>query len=231
MFQTITPQAIIDDVNALTDNDGYSLVSNAQLVAWMNNELTTLWQWARRCNRDVFTKVTGTLTMPAGASSMSMTAAAPAGAALTDWSSGRGVDIQVGGGTADSWKKLKPWNFATRDRIYRSCYRFIGDTLYLLPTVSASQYPLRVWYIYSAPVVLIPGGTLTNTALSIPDGADEYIKQGLAAKVRTRLDDDPTPHLQAQGSAKLALEAFLATAKGDQGIIADVADETYPEMY
>jgi hypothetical protein len=70
-----------------------------------------------------------------------------------------------------------------------------------------------------------------STAFSLPDGADEYVKQGMAALVRQRQDDDPSPHLQAQARARLDLEAFLATGKGDQGAIADVSDEVGPELW
>jgi hypothetical protein len=227
MFISTTPQAIIDDVNALTDNDGYSLFSVAQLVAWMNNELTTAWQWMRRCNRDVFTKCSASITMPS-TGIMSMTAALPTGAGITDWSSARGVDVSPSTGY---WKKVRLWNFVTRDRIFTLSYRFIGDTLYMLPVDVSSQYPVRVWYQYSAPVVVAPAGVLTNTALSLPDGVDEYIKQGMAIKARVKLDDDPTPHMQAQGAAKLQVEAFLAASKGDQGSIADVSEDYGPEIY
>ena len=74
MFNSIVPQSIIDDVNALTDNDGYGLVSNSQLVAWINNELTTLWQWASRSNRDAFTKCTDPFSVDSATGSKSMTA-------------------------------------------------------------------------------------------------------------------------------------------------------------
>lgn len=230
MFQTITPQAIIDDALRLTDQDAYGILGNAgdgypTLVAWINNELTTLWQWAKRVNRDVFTKVTGTLTMPAGASTMSMIAAAPAGAALTDFGSPRGVDVQT---STDCWRKLKLYNFVTRDRVGLLSYRFVGDTIYLQPAAQATEYPFRVWYLFSAPVVTT--GTLAN-AISIPEGSDEYIKQGVAAKIRIRLEDDPTVHRQLQQAAKLEVQATLATAHGDQIAIADVMDETAPELW
>jgi hypothetical protein len=225
MFQSVTAQQIIDEVNFLTDNDGYSLYTPDQLCAQINCELTTMWQWASRCNRDAFTKVTNSFQLGAGVQSISMTANSP-GLALTDFKSPRGVDVQVSSGAL--WKKIRLWNFTTRDRIYRLCYRFIGESLWIMPASMAPQYPLRVWYTFGAPQV--SSGTLT-TPISIPDGSDDYVKQGLAARIRVRLDDDPSPHLSQQAQARQECEADLATYKGDQGSIADVADEANGDNY
>jgi hypothetical protein len=230
MFQSITPQQIIDDCLALTDQDGYGLFGSSGdnypiLVRWINNELTTLWQWGRRVNRDAFTKVSSSLIIPSGSYTMSMTAAAPAGAAITDWGSPRGVDVAT---STDSWRKLKLYNFVTRDHVGLLSYRFIGDTIHLQPANQASNYYFRVWYLYSAPVVTT--ATLA-TSISIPDGSDEYIKQGVAAKMRIKLDDDPTPHYALQQQAKLEVQATLATGHGDQVTIADVMEEVGPELW
>lgn len=229
MFSSTTAQKLVDAANFLTDEDGYSLFTNDQLCERINNELTTLWQWGQRCNRDAFTKVTSSFTIPSGSNSISMTASAPGGLAISDWSQARGVDIQVGGGSPiGNWKKLRLWNFTTRDRVYRLSYRFLGETLYINPPDQASQYPLRVWYLFDAPQV---SSSSMSATISIPDGADEYIKQAIAAAIRVRLEDDPTPHLREQAEARSEVEATLASAKGDQGAIADVAEETYPDTY
>jgi hypothetical protein len=220
MFISTTPQLLIDDINALTDNDGYSLVSAAQLCSWINNELTSAWAWIGRSNRDVITKCTAqfSVTSAQATGGLSMVAAAPA-LALTDFSYPRGVDILV---TADTWKPIRKWSFTTRNMIYSLSYRFIGDTMYIQPSDQATSYPYRVWYIFKAPAVV---STSLSTALSIPDGLDEYIKQGVAAKMRIRLDDDPAPHLQAQGISKQEIKAWLRTNSGDQSVIADVDRE------
>ena len=230
MFASVTPQSLIDDILRITDEDGYGRFGSGGdgypiLVGWINNELTTLWQWGRRVNRDAFTKVTGSLTMPAGAYTMSMTAAGPAGAALTDWSSPRGVDVAT---STNNWRKLKLYNFVTRDHVGLLSYRFIGDTLWMQPIDQAGSYPFRVWYLFSAPVVTTAS---LATAISIPDGADEYVKQGVAAKIRQKLDDDPSLHLGMQKQTRLEVEAMLATAHGDQITIADVMDEVGPELW
>ena len=225
MFTTTTPQALITDILAITDEESYGRIDNDLACAWINNELTTLWQWGRRINRDAFTKVTGSLVMPAGASTMSMTAAAPAGAALTDWASPRGVDVAT---STNNWRKLKLYNFVTRDHVGLLSYRFVGDTLYLLPPDQAAVYAFRVWYLFAAPQV---SASALDAAISIPDGSDEYIKQGVAAKIRVKLDDDPSPHLALQAQSRREITATLATNHGDQITIADVMDEVGPELW
>jgi hypothetical protein len=228
MFSSITAQQIIDEVGFLTDNDGYTLFTPAQLCDQINCELTTLWQWAIRCNRDAFTKVTSSFQLGAGVQTISMIAASP-GLALADWKAPRGVDVQVGGGSSmANWRKLRLWNFTARDRISRLSYRFLGETLWIMPPDQASQYPLRVWYIFDAPQV---SSSALTTPISIPDGADDYVKQGLAARIRVRLDDDPAPHLQQQQDARREVEADLASSKGDQGSIADVSEDGYADSF
>lgn len=216
MFSSIAPQAIIDDVNALTDNDGYSLVSNAQLCAWINNELTSAWGWIGRGNRDILTKVTAQFSIvpPQDVNGISMTAAAP-GLALTDFQYPRGVEVLV---STNTWKPIRKWSFVTRNQIWSITYRFEGETMIVQPYDQATSYPMRIWYVFKAPQV---SSSALSTPISIPDNLDEYIKQGVAAKVRIRLDDDPAPHLQAQGIAKQQLMAWLRTNAGDQSVIAD----------
>lgn len=224
-FSSTTGTALITDILNLTDEDGYSRITNDLLVPWINNELTTLWQWASRINRDVFTKVSSALSIPAGQNYFSMTAAGPTGAGITDWKSPRGVDVQI---TTNIWKRVPMWKFNTRDRTAMLAYRFLGETLWVYPVDQAQSYQFRVWYLYDAPQVSV--GSLSS-AISIPDGADEYIKQGVAAKVRVRLQDDPTPHYAAQAQAKDQIESDLKVSRGGQQAIADTMEDNGPELW
>jgi len=216
MLTTTTPQALIDDIKALTDEDGYGRGDNTQLCTWINAELTAAWAWITRCNRDIITKATSQFTMTSA--TISMTAAAPA-LGLSDFLYPRGVDALV---STDTWKPIRKWTFVTRNQIYGICYRFIGDTLYIYPTDQYSTYPLRVWYVHSAPAV---SSAALATAFTLPIGLDEYIKQGCAAKLRIRLDDRADEHRQLQAECKQNLQILLRTGKGDQGIIADVSED------
>jgi hypothetical protein len=216
MLTTTTPQTLIDDILDITDEDGYGRTSSSQLCAWINAELTAAWAWISRCNRDIITKATSQFTMTAA--TISMTAAAPA-LGLTDFLYPRGVDALIG---TDEWQPLRKWTFVTRNQVYGLSYRFIGDVLYIYPTDQYSIYPLRVWYVHTAPAVS-PGAL--STSFSLPHGLDEYIKQGCAAKLRVRLDDRADEHRQLQAECRQNLQTLLRTSKGDQGIIADVSED------
>ena len=223
MFESVTPQAIIDDVNALTDNDGYSLVTSAQLIGWLNCELTSLWLTMIRCSRDAFTKTAEGRIVTAP--SISMTAAAPTGLAITDFLSIRGVDLKLGEGM---YKKLRPFNFVTRDRTIMLSYRAIGEDLWILPQQQSTLYPIRVWYMYKAPTA---SASALSTAMSIPANADDYVKQGMCAKFRIRRDEDPSSHLQQQALALEQIKAWLMSSRGDQGTIADVSDDYWGDQW
>lgn len=212
----------MDDILALTDEDGYDRIGAQLLCSWINNELTTAWGWIGRANRDIITKATSqfSLSTAQGAAGYSMTATAPTGLALADFFYPRGVDILVGGTT--EWKPIRKWSFTTRNQVYSLCYRFVGEKLYVQPSDQAATYPYRVWYVYSPPQV---SASAPTTAISIPDNLDEYIKQGVAAKVRTRLDDDPSPHQAAQAATRAQIISLLRSNGGDQAVIADVFKE------
>ena len=220
MLVSTTPQTLIDDILACTDEDGYGRVSSAQLCRWINSELSAAWALIRRCNRDVLTKCTSQFSV-SSSGNISMTASSPTGVGVTDWMQPRGVDILV---ATDTWKKIHPWNFVTRDRVFGISYKFLGDTLYVIPIDQAETYPFRVWYLYTAPTV---SADALDTAFNIVDGVDDFVVQMVAAKLRGRLDDDPQLHLALRGAAERDLRAALATCKGGQSTIADVADEDY----
>jgi hypothetical protein len=214
MFETTTPQALIDDVNYMTDNDGDSLISTAQYIAWMNAELSDAWQWMVRCNRDAFTKIKEGQVVTGN--SISVIATAPTGLGLTDFLNIRGVDLKFG---TNCYKKIRPWSFAGRDSVSEISYRMLGESLYLLPADCAATYPFRMWYVHRQPVA---SAAALTAELSIPDGVDDCIKQGMAAKVRMKLDDDPSPHMALQAAAKAGVKSWLMSSKGDQAVIANV---------
>ena len=154
-----------------------------------------------------------------------MTAAAPTGLAITDFLSIRGVDLKLGEGM---YKKLRPFNFVTRDRTIMLSYRAIGEDLWILPQQQSTLYPIRVWYMYKAPTA---SASALSTAMSIPANADDYVKQGMCAKFRIRRDEDPSSHLQQQALALEQIKAWLMSSRGDQGTIADVSDDYWADQW
>jgi hypothetical protein len=229
MFVDVTPNTLITDILAATDQESYGLFGNAsagysQLVSWINNETQNLWQWGRRLNRDAFTSLSSSFTISSG-NSISMTAASPAGVGITDWMAPRGVDVQF---SSSVWSKIGRYNFTTRNNVGFLSYRFLGDTMYIEPADLATTYTYRVWYMTSAPVA---DDDDRDTAMSLPEGADDYIVQGVAAKIRIKLDDDPSPHLLLQKNAEMEIKSMLQTSGGDQGTIADVRDDVGVEYW
>ena len=53
----------------------------------------------------------------------------------------------------------------------------------------------------------------------------------VAAKLRVRLDDDPSFHMAVRNQAERDLRNLLAGSGGTQTTIADVADDSFPEVY
>jgi hypothetical protein len=216
MFESVSPQHIIDDAEAATDNDGYDLFSSDQMVARINDELATLWLWGTKCNRDLFTKnVEGQIT--SGSNYISITAAAPTGLALTDFMNIRSVDLKFG---TDDYREIRPFNFNTRNRVSTISYRILsGDQLWLNPKEQAATYPFRMWYLTSPPVASARGLT---SAMSLPKGGGQYVAAGLAAMMRKRLDEGGQEELQDQEAAKRNMISWMKTSGGDQATIADV---------
>lgn len=225
MFESVTPQQIIDDVEAATDNDGYEMVSDSQFVSWINDELISLWSWATRCNRDLFTKsVEGQIA--SGSNYISLTAAAPTGLALTDFLNVRGVDLKLG---TDDYREIRPFNFNTRNRVPVISYRVLGgDQLWLNPKEQASAYPFRMWYIFKAPTA---SASSLSTAMSVPSGGGAYLVAGVAASLRKRLDDGGQEDRQEQEAAKRSMISWMQTSGGDQRTIADVSDDYACELW
>jgi hypothetical protein len=225
MFESVTPQQIIDDVEAATDNDGYEMVSDAQFVSWINDELIGLWSWATRCNRNLFTKsVEGQIA--SGSNYISVTAAAPTGLALIDFLNIRGVDLKLG---TDDYHEIRPFNFNTRNRSYTLSYQILaGDQLWLNPKDQAATYPFRMWYITKAPTA---SSSALSTAMSIPMGGSAYVVAGVAASLRKRLDDGGQDDRSEQEAAKRSMIAWMQTSGGEQRTIADVSDDYFCEIW
>lgn len=224
MFESITPQQIIDDVEAMTDNDGYDLISDTQLVTWMNDEMIALWLWATKRNRNVFTK-SAEGQIASGSNYISITAAAPTGLAVSDFLNVRGVDLKFG---TDDYHEIRPFNFVTRNRVSEISYQVFSDQLWINPKTYSSTYPFRLWYLSKAPTASV---SALSTALSLPMGGGEYVKRGVAMKVCGREDEATREHLAAREMARQSIESWLRTSGGEQVSVADVDGEFVGDIW
>lgn len=221
MLDSFTPQGIITIVQTLIDDDVFQTVTPAQHCALINLEMSTLWTKCMVVNKDVFCKLSAQGQIAANGASISMTAAAPTGMALTDYLCPRGVDLSYDGG--QNWWRCDQAPFNERDSASRMTYRFLGEDLYLFPKIQAAMYPFRVWYDYKAPTV---SSSALSTPFLAPTNADNYLACGVAKWLRGRKDSDPSLEVQGQAEAWKAIESFLRKAK-EPGRVGEMRSRTY----
>lgn len=224
---TRTFSSLADDARALTERESDPALTDDVLAPWINQEIRALWVMAAQLGADEFTKVSATFTVPA---SGLFTIAAVAGADVaTDFMHLRGVDVTPDGGA--HWRRIKPWKFAERDRVWRTSYRLRGRVLEILPTELATRYPFRYWYVFRPPEMLSMGDPPTPPpdTVDLPVGGDKYVAQGVAALIRTRFEDDPIIHLSAQRAALETMRAWFAMNRQGEPEVVLGADEADPE--
>lgn len=201
---------LLAGVRAATDPDVTTPITDTQITDWLNEDIRELWAILAPFSRDWFTAVSANLTIAAGASTYNL-------ASITDFLALRGVDRDAG---TNNWQKLRPWRFPARSRIGSISYRVTQKTLRIEPRELAPG-TYRVWYI---PVPTdLPVGTPATT-IDLPLGGDKYVIQGAAARVRARMEEDPSPHLALQASALNIVKRYMAShGQGEQDAIVDVS--------
>jgi hypothetical protein len=199
---TRTFASLADEARALTEREGDPALGDDVLAPWINQEIRKVWAMAARMGPDEFTKTSSMFTIAAG---NTFTIATVGGAdAATDFMHLRGVDIT--GDAGAHWRRIKPWKFLNRDLVGSLKYRLRGRTLEILPSDLARTYPYRLWYVFAPPEMLGAGSDMAAVdKIDLPLGADDYVAQGVAARIRTRFEDDPIIHYAAQ---KAALETM-----------------------
>jgi hypothetical protein len=219
---TRTFSSLADDSRALTDTEGDAALSDDVLAPWINQEIRKVWALMARMGPDEITKTSSTFSVTSG---NTFTIAQVAGAdAATDFMHLRGVDF-----TADSgqhWRRIRPWRFIDRDNVCSMKYRLRGRTLEILPSELARTYPFRLWYIFQPPEMLSAGSDMTPVdKIDLPMGADDYVAQGVAARIRMRFEDDPIIHLAAQRSALETMQRWFSMNRQGEAETARGADD------
>lgn len=139
----------------------------------------------------------------------------------------REAALEQGSGT--SWLELKRFNFRERnnysDGLSTPRWRILNGAILLEPATSAPA-SLRLWYVPDFAVV-----SSTSTTVAVYNGWDEYLVQGIAARMLIKEDRDPNTAL----GLKLAAEASIRTACRDlcvidTEVIADV-ERTQEDYY
>jgi hypothetical protein len=172
-------------IRAATQHDSDSQVTQPQIYAWVNEEYQMLRRRLADLVPDLYTAISADIVVTSPASSFGVVGS---GLALTDFGKLRIVERKEGG----YYFPIPLAPFLNADITGTVSYRPRGTgaavTIDLFPAVLASA-TYRVKYV-TKPAVLAAAGSTVD----LPDGGERVIIERVAARVRVRLDDDPTAH-------------------------------------
>jgi hypothetical protein len=167
-------------------------VTDAELIAWMNNSLSQLDMiLVSKFNDYKLTAVATTAAAATGIISLP-----------SDFLKFRGLDVQYSPSDPDGYEKVRPFEFTQRnDRPYPMMsgpagygpymmrYRLQGSSIYIRPVAIAAQWPYRLWYTPD----FVPLVNVTDTLQSYMDSQAwfEYAVVDCAVKVLAKQDLDP----------------------------------------
>jgi hypothetical protein len=171
-------------VRAATDHDTDTQVTQAQAYAWINEEYFALRRRLADAVPDLYTKVSADFTLGAGITSQDVTAAP---LSLSDFAKPRIVEIK----NSPFYSPLETAGFMTADWGGSLSWRLRGTTIDLYPQDFVPGKTFRVKYITKPAKLVNP-----NDPVDVPDGAERVLVESVAARIRVRLDDDPSFHLQ-----------------------------------
>ena len=181
-----TAADIIALARPLTDHDSDTQVTDAQLVALVSPRYLAL---RRKLGRAVPSLYRSTVTWTAAAATQDVTAAP---LSLTDYDRVYRMRFQTGTSPAGYWPMgvANPLNPEAISGGYDFAFLERGTILELYPSAQAIGTGFELSYITKGVKLTAPGDTIV-----LPDGADYILAQLLAADIRVRFEEDPTPHL------------------------------------
>lgn len=183
-----TLTTLLAGVRHVTDHDSDDQAgTTAQLTDRINEEYLTLHRQIADLIPDLFTVVSGDITVASGTTTINP-AAAPL--SISNLSKIRAVQIKVSGRYFD----LPVAPVGNAEMSGRRGWRLLfGPTIELTPAnATAGTYRLR----YMAKAAALTGGA---PDVLLPDGADKVIIERVAARIRPRVDEEQ--HVQAHLAA------------------------------
>lgn len=206
-----TLQEQIDNIRAATNRDGEgdAGISDAQLTTWIVEDIEELRASLLRSCPDEYCG-NGTFTL-SGTNAVAVNTVVGSAGFLGI----RSVEYdQNNNASARAWVPLDEWRFSTRGRYGRTWRVYgapTGQTLHIEPEspAGAADGTYRLWFITKPAVLTYPANAATVLELPAVGGA-KYVTESVAARVRVRLDEDPTPHLQAKQAALMATKFYYA---------------------
>lgn len=216
-----TAQQIVDSARPVTRHDTDNQVTDPQLFVWLAEHVRALHSMASRECKSQYTLST-TFAIASG-SIVTVGSGALAGLAAADYLDFRGLDLDAGGGY---YTPLKPLNFRGRGTVDGRRYMLRGNTIELYPTLNAVG-TYRLWYLGTVMSVTVP---IASTSFTLPEGGDLWLSEALAARIRVRLQQDPSPHTTLQDLYwKEIIKPWLASRNAADGqAIAQVEDDEEP---
>lgn len=206
------PSTLITEVRAVTDHDTDTQVTDAQILSWMDPILQALQRQCADLAPDLFTAVSDDFAIAAGASSQDL-ASAPL--SLGDvLGKIRSVERKQ---SATVYYAIPQYHVLVGTMAASLSWRQLGETTILFRPPLAAPGTYRVQYLLKCPPL-----ALVSTAFSVPHGADSVIVERLAAKVRMRFEEDPTPHVNAANQAWKDLRAWLIRQSSTPARVWDV---------
>lgn len=170
--------AIVTNIRALTDHDTDTQVTDPQLFAWISTEYFAI---RRTLNRVVPTLYVNTVSFTISSGNTYTIVA-------TDFESIRRLQRLAGDSTYYAVKQASPLD----PELARSiAFLKRGSVLEFYPSQAATG-SYKLTYM-TKPTQITAGGDTVD----VPEGVDEVIAQKVSAKVRTRLNDSPTVHMEA----------------------------------
>jgi hypothetical protein len=188
-----TTQNLIDSVRGGTNkNNTAGPVSDTLIVLWLNEALPVLWRRVADLLPDFFEKITADFTLGAGVTTMDLSGAP---LSLTDF--GKIIEVQQKVGA--DYFELPVARQTNPEQSFTLSYKRRGaNTLDFYPLVSAPGQTFRVRYVSKQPTLAVAS---PNAVLGLPDGCEGALVQEVSARVRGRMEEDPTFHLQVRESA------------------------------
>jgi hypothetical protein len=185
---------LLADIRAATDHDTDTAVTDAQLTSWINQEYFAV----RRVLGDVAP------TLYTAATTFSIVAGNTYTIVAADFSKVRRLERSNG-------SSYDPMRVASAVDPEGSCdYTFLerSTVLEIYPS-NAAVTSYRLNYI-TKPAKLTAGADVCD----VPEGVERVIVEKVAARVRIRLEEDPSPHLQAASAALQEAKSYLQKRYG-----------------
>lgn len=206
MLQTYAASAIATDIRASTDHDSDTQVTDAQLWPWISSSYHVLRRKIADIAPELFTGISADLTVAAGASTIALSS-------ITDLGKIRTVERKDG--SVYTALPLAPFEHGSHPAHLSWRLRAaVGADVVDLAPADLAPGTYRVRYLTKGVAINDSGDNLI-----LPEGGDRVVVEEVAARVRVRFEEDPTPHLVA---AKAAWEELR------QGLVRLYANTSIP---